>query len=233
LSKAFGGQNALNEINLKFVGPGLYCIIGPNGAGKSTLFNLLLGRYPPTSGRILLDGREITRMPLCKRAHIIGVKLQHPTVFPGLTVHENIWLAAYAQCRDTELAYRNVRELLARVRLSARVGDLAGDLSHGEEQWLELAVALAQNPPIILLDEPTAGMTRGETLQVAPVVQQLADRHIVIVVEHDMTFVDRLRAMVIVLHQGKVFAEGTINELRENEAVVDIYLGRRKRARDS
>jgi branched-chain amino acid transport system permease protein len=233
LSKAFGGQNALNEINLKFVGPGLYCIIGPNGAGKSTLFNLLLGRYPPTSGRILLDGREITRMPLCKRAHIIGVKLQHPTVFPGLTVHENIWLAAYAQCRDTELADRNVRELLARVRLSARVGDLAGDLSHGEQQWLELAVALAQNPPIILLDEPTAGMTRGETLQVAPVVQQLADRHLVIVVEHDMTFVDRLRAMVIVLHQGKVFAEGTINELRENEAVVDIYLGRRKRAGDS
>jgi ABC-type uncharacterized transport system ATPase subunit len=94
-------------------------------------------------------------------------------------------------------------------------------------------MVLAQNPPIILLDEPTAGMTRGETLQVAPVVQQLADRHIVIVVEHDMTFVDRLRAMVIVLHQGKVFAEGAINELRKNEAVVDIYLGRRTRAGDS
>jgi branched-chain amino acid transport system permease protein len=163
----------------------------------------------------------------------MGAKLQHPTVFPGLTVYENTWLAAYAQCRDTEVAGRKARRLLTRVHLSARAGDLAGDLSHGEQQWLELAIVLAQNPPIILLDEPTAGMTRGETLKVAPVVQQLADRHIVIVVEHDMTFVDRLRAMVIVLHQGKVFAEGAINELRKNEAVVDIYLGRRTRAGDS
>jgi branched-chain amino acid transport system permease protein len=233
LSKAFGGQNAVNEISLEFVGPGLFCIIGPNGAGKSTLFNLLLGRYSPTNGRILLDGRDITRMPLHKRARMIGVKLEHPTVFPGLTVHENTWLAAYAKCRDTEIADRQARGLLARVRLSARAGDLAGDLSHGEQQWLELAIALAQNPPIILLDEPTAGMTRGESLQVVPVVQQLADRHIVIVVEHDMTFVDRLKTPVVVFHQGKVFAQGTINELRENEAVIDIYLGRRQHVGDS
>jgi branched-chain amino acid transport system permease protein len=233
LTKAFGGQTAVNEISLEFVGPGLYCMIGPNGAGKSTLFNLLLGRYPPTNGRILLDGRDITRMPLYRRARMIGVKLQHPTVFPGLTVHENTWLAAYARCRDTELADCQALGFLARVGLSARAGDLAGNLSHGEQQWLELAVALAQNPPIILLDEPTAGMTRGETLQVVPVIQQLADRHIVIVVEHDMTFVDRLKALVIVLHQGKVFAEGAINELRENEAVMEIYLGRRKHVGDS
>lgn len=163
---------------------------------------------------------------------MIGVKLQHPTVFPGLAVRENTWLAAYAQCRDTELADRQARGLLERVRLSARAGDLAGDLSHGEQQWLELAIALAQNQPIILLDEPTAGMTRGETLQIVPVVQQLADRHIVIVVEHDMTFVDRLKSLVIVLHQGKVFAQGAINELRENEAVIDIYLGRSKHVGD-
>lgn len=232
LSKAFGGQTAVNEISLEFVGPRLYCIIGPNGAGKSTLFNLLLGRYRPTNGRILLDGQDITRMPLYRRARMIGVKLQHPTVFPGLTVHENTWLAAYAQCRDTEFADRQACGSLARVHLSARAGDLAGDLSHGEQQRVELAIPLAQNPPIILLDEPTAGMTRGETLQVVPVVQQLADRHIVIVVEHDMTFVDRLKALVIVLHQGKVFAEGAIHELRENEAVIDIYLGR-KRVGDS
>jgi branched-chain amino acid transport system permease protein len=232
LSKAFGGQKALSEISLQFIGPGLYCIIGPNGAGKSTLFNLLLGRYPPTTGRILLDGRDITRMPLYRRAHLIGAKQQNPTVFPGLTVHENTWLAAYAQRRDVELADCQARGLLGRVRLAAHAGDLAADLSHGEQQWLELAIALAQNPPIILLDEPTAGMTRGETLQVVPIVQRLADHHIVIVVEHDMTFVDRLKARVIVLHQGKVFAEGSINELRVNEAVTDIYLGRRKHVRD-
>jgi branched-chain amino acid transport system permease protein len=233
LSKAFGGQNAVNAVSLEFAGPGLYCIIGPNGAGKSTLFNLLLGRYRPTSGRILLDGRDITRMPLYRRAHMIGVKLQHPIVFPGLTVHENTWLAAYAKCRDTERADRRSRELLGQVRLSARAGDLAGELSHGEQQWLELALALVQNPPIILLDEPTAGMTRAETLQLVPVVQQLADRHIVIVVEHDMVFVERLQALVIVLDQGKVFAQGAIEELRKNEAVVDIYLGRRKHVGDS
>jgi branched-chain amino acid transport system permease protein len=218
---------------LEFVGPGLYCLIGPNGAGKSTFFNLLLGRHFPTHGRILLDGRDITRMPLYRRARMIGVKLQLPSVFPCLTVHENIWLAAYAACRDTELADRQALGLLPRVGLSARTGDIAADLSHGERQWLELAVALAQNPPIILLDEPTAGMTRAETLQIVPVIQQLADRHMVIVVEHDMTFVDRLKAQVIVLHQGKVFAEGAIDELRENERVIEIYLGRSKHAGDS
>jgi branched-chain amino acid transport system permease protein len=233
LTKAFGGHNAVNEISSEFVGPGLYCIIGPNGAGKSTFFNLLLGRYPPTNGRILLDGRDITRMPLYRRAHMMGVKLQHPTVFPGLTVHENTWLAAYAQRRDAERADRQARGLLARVRLSTRAGDLAGDLSHGEQQWLELTIALAQSPPIILLDEPTAGMTRGETLEIVPVVRQLANRHIVIVVEHDMTFVEQLKALVIVLHQGKVFAAGAIDELRRNEAVADIYLGRRKHVGDS
>jgi branched-chain amino acid transport system permease protein len=233
LSKAFGGQNALDEINLEFAGPGLYCIIGPNGAGKSTLFNLLLGRYPHTNGWILLDGRDITRMPLHKRAHSIGVKLQHPTGFPGLSVHENTWLAAYSRYRDAELANRRTGEMLAQVCLSARARDVAGDLSHGEQQWLELAITLARNPPIILLDEPTAGMTTGEALELAPVIQQLADRHIVIVVEHDMTFVDRLKSVVIVLHRGKVFAQGTIEELRTNGAVLDIYLGRSKHVGDS
>jgi branched-chain amino acid transport system permease protein len=233
LSKAFGGHNAIHEISLKLVGPGLYCIIGPNGAGKSTFFNLLLGRYPPTNGRILIDGLDITGMPLHRRARMIGVKLQLPTVFPGLSVYENTWLAAYAHCRDAGLAHRQAGRLLARVRLLSRAGDLASDLSHGEQQWLEFAIALAQNPPIILLDEPTAGMTRGETLQIVPAVQQLADRHMVIVVEHDMTFVDRLKALVIVLHQGKVFAQGAIDELRRNEAVVDIYLGRGKHVGDS
>jgi branched-chain amino acid transport system permease protein len=233
LSKSFGGHNAVHEISLEFLGPGLYCIIGPNGAGKSTFFNLLLGRCPPTDGRILLNGQDITGAPLHRRAHMIGVKLQLPTVFPGLSVHENIWLAAYARCRDAGLAHRQARGLLARVRLLTRAGDLAGDLSHGEQQWLELAIALAQNPPIILLDEPTAGMTRGETLQIVPVIQQLADRHMVIVVEHDMAFVDRLNALVLVLHQGKVFAQGSIEDVRRNEAVVDIYLGRRKHVGDS
>jgi branched-chain amino acid transport system permease protein len=233
LSKGFGGDNAVDEISLEFVGPGLYCIIGPNGAGKSTLFNLLLGRYPPTHGRILLDGRDITRMPPHKRAQMIGVKLQRPALFPGLTVRENAWLAVYAGCRNAELADRRARGLLEQVRLSARAGDLAGELSHGEQQWLELAIALAQDPPIILLDEPTGGMTRAERLQVVPMVQQLADRRIVIVVEHDMTFVDRLKALVIVLHQGKVFAQGAINELRKSDAVIDIYLGRSRHVGDS
>jgi len=226
LSKAFGGQNAVDDVSLAFTAPSLYCVIGPNGAGKSTLFNLLLGRYPPTSGGIVLDGRDITRMPVHSRAHMMSVKPQHPSIFPGLSVHENTWLAAYAQCRDRDAAESEARRVLARVRLAARAEHLAGDLSHGEQQWLQLAVALAQNVRIVLLDEPTAGMTRGETLQLVPVVQQLAERRIVIVVEHDMTFVDRLKARVIVLHRGKVFAEGAIDELRKNEAVVGIYLGR-------
>jgi branched-chain amino acid transport system permease protein len=204
--------------------------VGPNGAGKSTFFNLLVGRYAPTSGRILADGQDLGRIPLYRRAGIVGVKLQQPSVFPGLTVRENAWLAAYARSRDVVRADQDAHGLLDRLRLSGRANDLAGDLSHGEQQWLELSMVLARNPPIILLDEPTAGMTRGETLQVVPVVRQLAQLHIVIVVEHDMTFVEELKAPVVLLHQGKVFAEGSIEELRANEAVLDIYLGRSQRA---
>ena len=233
LSKTFGGQSAIDQISLKFPGPALYCIIGPNGAGKSTLFNLLVGRYPPTHGRIDFDGQDVTQMPPHRRAKMVGVKLQQPAVFPGLTVHENAWLAAYARCRDTTRAERRAQGLLERVHLSARGADLAADLSHGEQHWLELAIALAQDPPAILLDEPTAGMTSAERLIVVAMVQELADRHIVIVVEHDMAFVESLQAPLIVLHQGKVLAQGTIGELRGSEAVIDIYLGRGRHAGSS
>jgi branched-chain amino acid transport system permease protein len=226
LSKVFGGVVAVDGVSVGLDGPGLYSIVGPNGAGKSTFFNLLVGRYAPTSGRILADGQDLGRIPLYRRAGIVGVKLQQPSVFPGLTVRENAWLAAYARSRDVVRADQDAHGLLDRLRLSGRANDLAGDLSHGEQQWLELSMVLARNPPIILLDEPTAGMTRGETLQVVPVVRQLAQLHIVIVVEHDMTFVEELKAPVVLLHQGKVFAEGSIEELRANEAVLDIYLGR-------
>lgn len=227
LAKAFGGLQAVDGVSLHFDGPRLYSLIGPNGAGKSTFFNLLTGRYPPTRGQIVVNGQDISHWPAHKRARtIIGVKLQQPSVFRGLTVQENVWLAAYARYRNPRRAEEEATQLLERVALSARARDLAGDLSHGEQQWLEIAMVLALEPPIILLDEPTAGMTRGETLQIVPVVQQLAQRHTVIVVEHDMTFVDRLGAPVIVLHQGKVLAEGQMNELRRNESVLDIYLGR-------
>jgi branched-chain amino acid transport system permease protein len=234
LVKMFGGLRAVDSISLDFPAGQLHCLIGPNGAGKSTFFNLLVGRYRPTEGKILLEGRPITRLLPHQRAQRgIGIKLQVPSIYRELSVQENVWLAAFAKTSNTRQAEAAVDRVLARIGLVERADSPAGDLSHGEQQWLEIGMVVAASPEVILLDEPTAGMTHEETLRTVELVRGLAETATVVVVEHDMEFVQRLDAPVTVLHEGRILAQGRLSEIRLDERVLDVYLGRTFRATGS
>jgi len=231
LVKMFGGLKAVDSISLEFPAGELHCLIGPNGAGKSTFFNLLVGQYRPTRGTILLEGRPIARLLPHQRARRgIGIKLQVPSIYRELSVHENVWLAAFAKRSSTRLAEEAVDRILARIGLVGRADDRAGGLSHGEQQWLEIGMVVASSPEVILLDEPTAGMTHDETIRTVELVRSLAETATVVVVEHDMEFVQRLDAPVTVLHQGRILAQGRLADIRFDERVLDVYLGKTFRA---
>ena len=231
LRKSFGGVAALRDVTLAFPSKGLHCLIGPNGAGKSTFFGLLAGRFPPSDGRILLGGSEITRRRPDQRARSgIGIKLQIGSIYGELSCLENLWLAAYAAERSNAAAADHARSVLAWLRLERRADERAGILSHGEQQWLEIGMVLAAQPRVLLLDEPTAGMSREETARTAELVAALGQHLSVVVVEHDMEFVRQLDVPVTVFHQGEVFAQGSLAELRRDERILDIYLGRRHHA---
>ncbi|MGH6678397.1 MAG: ATP-binding cassette domain-containing protein, partial [Bradyrhizobium sp.] len=234
LSKRFGHVAAVNGLTLSFTQRGVNCVLGPNGAGKSSFFNLLAGRFAPSQGRILLRGIDITRMESNKRARNgLGIKLQVPCIYPGLTVRENLWLAAYAGVQDAEQADQRAADMADWMGLVSCFDVEAGILAHGQQQWLEIGMVLLTSPSVILLDEPTAGMTREETSRTAALTRELGEKASVIVVEHDMEFVRQLGVTSTVLHQGKVFALGQLDELRKNEAVLDIYLGRRRQHADA
>jgi branched-chain amino acid transport system permease protein len=234
LVKMFGGLKAVDAISLQFPAGGLNCLIGPNGAGKSTFFNLLVGRYRPTEGTIMLEGRPITRLLPHQRAQRgIGIKLQVPSIYRELSVRENVWLAAFAKTSSTPEAEAAVDRVLSRIGLVERSDDPAGDLSHGEQQWLEIGMVVASSPEVILLDEPTAGMTHEETIRTVELVRGLAETATVVVVEHDMEFVQRLDSPVTVLHEGRILAQGSLAEIRQDERVLDVYLGRTFRAAGS
>ena len=227
VSKRFGGVTALDDVTLAFAPRQPSCIIGPNGAGKSTLFGVLTGYHGVTAGTILLNGEDITRLGPHRRARLgLGIKMQVPSVYDALAAQENLWLAAYAASGDRDAAQRWAARILARLGL-CEVADLAvGALAHGQRQWLEIGMALATNPSVILLDEPTAGMTRDETERTERLIAQLARHATVVVVEHDMEFVRRLDAPISVLHMGGLFTQGTFEELSRDERVLNIYLGR-------
>jgi branched-chain amino acid transport system permease protein len=229
LSKRFGQVAAVNGLSLRFAQTGVNCVLGPNGAGKSSFFGLLAGRFSPTSGRILLRGVEITQMESYRRARNgLGIKLQVPSVYPGLTVRENLWLAAFAGAREVGEADQRTVDMADWMGLQRCFGALAGTLAHGQQQWLEIGMVLLTSPSVILLDEPTAGMTREETSRTAVLTRELGEKASVVVVEHDMDFVRQLGVTSTVFHQGRVFAHGRLEELRKNEKVLDIYLGRRR-----
>jgi branched-chain amino acid transport system permease protein len=227
LGKRFGGVRALDRVSAGFPGRGVQCLIGPNGAGKSTFFHLLSGRYRPSEGEVVLDGRRITTWRPDRRARAgLGIKLQVPSLYYELSTGENMWLAAYARTRNARRAEERAAEMLDWLGLSDRAAEPASVLSHGQQQWLEIGMVVATEPKVILLDEPTAGMSPEETQRTAQLVTTLAEHAAVIVVEHDMDFVRELDAPVMMFHEGSVFAHGTISELREDERVLDIYLGR-------
>jgi branched-chain amino acid transport system permease protein len=228
LAKHFGGVAAVTGVDLTFLPGTVACLIGPNGAGKSTLFNLLAGRYRPSAGSVRLGQRDITRARPDQRARLgIGIKLQVPSIYAELTVLENVWLAAYAAHRGVAAADRATLAALHRLDLFDLAHQAAGTLSHGRHQWLEICMVLARDPAVLLLDEPTAGMTQAEKDRTIELIRGLAGSATVIVVEHDMEFVRRLGAPVTVFHDGAVFAQGDIEQIRRDDRVLDIYLGRR------
>lgn len=227
--KRFGGIVPVNRVTRSFEPGRPYSLIGPNGAGKSSYLKTCVGIYGPDAGRIEMGGGDVTRKAIFARVRDgMGVKNQKPQVFGALTVHENLWIAAYATTRDSKAADQVSGKIMEMLGLPEQAAVQASALSHGQQQWLDIGMVLCLAPRVVFLDEPAAGMTNEETRELSVLVRTLARHMTVIVVEHDMDFVRTLDGHVTVLHQGEVFAEGDIDTLRANERVLDIYLGRRQ-----
>jgi urea transport system ATP-binding protein len=236
VSVSFDGFKALNSLSL-VIGPGeMRAIIGPNGAGKTTMMDVITGKTRPDDGDVLFDGKvDLTKMDEASIAELgIGRKFQKPTVFESHTVADNILLAMKGprSAFSSLFGWRNgvpasaLEPVLETVGLKDHRHRMAADLSHGQKQWLEIGMLLAQDPKLLLVDEPVAGMTDAETEATASLLTRIAKDHAVVVVEHDMHFVRALGCKVTCLHEGSVLAEGTIDAVSANERVVEVYLGR-------
>jgi branched-chain amino acid transport system ATP-binding protein len=235
LTRAYGSLIAVNGVDFSVREGELRSIIGPNGAGKTTFFRLISGEVPPTSGRIWFKDREVTGMPQHAIARLgVAKSYQITSIFPHLTVLENVRVAAQGSSRAFDFwrraeALTDVRaraeEMLATVGLAPKGYLLAAQLSHGEQRHLELAIALAANPILLLLDEPTAGMSPEETDETMVLIRTLAAGRTIVLVEHKMKLVMGISDRITVLHQGQVLADGTPEEIRANEAVQRTYLG--------
>ena len=234
---SFDGFHAINNLSL-VLGPGeMRAIIGPNGAGKTTMMDIITGKTKPDEGDVYFDGiHDLTLLDETQIATLgIGRKFQKPTVFESQSVWDNLLLSLNVDHRVRgTLFWRNTREQTERIgkvleiiRLTDSRHRLAGNLSHGQKQWLEIGMLLAQDPKLLLVDEPVAGMTDVETHQTAELLKEInRDHKTVVVVEHDMTFVRELGVKVTCLHEGTVLAEGTIDQVSTNDRVVEVYLGR-------
>ena len=235
VSVSFDGFKAVNELNLYIDKGELRVIIGPNGAGKTTVLDLICGRTRVSEGSIKFKNQEITGYKEQKIVQLgIGRKFQTPTIYQDLTVFENLELSlprgrnvvgALFWSRTDEIA-RRVTEVAEMIFLHDDLDRLAETLSHGQKQWLEIGMLLAQDPALLLVDEPVAGMTDSETAETAELLRRINETHSVLVVEHDMTFVRDLDVKVTVLHEGSVLAEGSLDQVSANERVVEVYLGR-------
>lgn len=226
LTKTFGGIRAVSDVSLKIYEGDIYCLIGPNGAGKSTIFKMIMGEYPPTAGKIIYFGKDITREKQWMRAHKgISIKMQIPGVFKELTVRDNIRIALLNHVKGKDID-KDIEKLLDLVKIGSLGDQLVKNLSHGQQQWTEMAMAMASDPKLLLLDEPVAGMGPEETERTADLVKEINKMGITILfIDHDMDFVRRIAEQVTVLHYGKIFAEGTMGEIENNEGVRQIYLG--------
>jgi ABC-type uncharacterized transport system ATPase subunit len=227
LRKYFGGLYAINGVDLVVEEGELRCLIGPNGAGKSTLFKLILGSYAPSEGRILFRGADITSLrPHLRVQRGMSIKFQVPGIFLELPVEQNLRIALQRVYRGAALD-RELDRLLDLIEVRHQREQPAGNLSHGQQQWLEIAMAVALRPAMLLLDEPTAGMSPEETFRTGELVKRLnASGMTIIVIEHDMAFVRQIAQRVTVLHFGQVFDEGSLERIISNEDVVRIYLGK-------
>jgi ABC-type uncharacterized transport system ATPase subunit len=227
VSKRFGGLIAVSDVDLSIDAGELHCLIGPNGAGKSTLFKLIVGLYPPTKGSIFFDSAEITNeRPYARVQRGMSMKMQAPSVFKELPVRQNIQIALQERLSGSERSAEGER-LLTLLNLAQDSGKLAGALSHGQQQWLEIGMALGLQPQLLLLDEPTAGMSPEETFRTGELIKSFnAEGMTVLVVEHDMAFVRQVAQRVTVLHLGRIFARGDLEAILQDEKVAEIYLGK-------
>mgnify|MGYP001158928181 FL=1 len=236
ISVSFDGFKALNNLSVELAAGELRAVIGPNGAGKSTMMDVMTGKTRPDQGIALFLGcHDLTLLDETQIANLgIGRKFQKPSVIETLTVWENLELAlagnrspwrAIVQILHPQ-DRRSMTEVASRVGLADALDQLGGALSHGQKQWLEIGMLLLQEPEVLLVDEPAAGMTDAETLKTAELLKSLAGEHTVIVVEHDMEFVEALGCKVTVLHEGHVLAEGSMSHVSSNDEVIDVYLGR-------
>jgi len=236
VSVSFDGFKALNDLSFSIDAGELRCVIGPNGAGKTTMMDVITGKTRPDAGTVFLgqtiDLTERTEYEIAR--HGIGRKFQKPSVFENHSVFENLELAmkgpkrvwdTLVHKRDSEQQDR-IGEMLKRIHLAARMHEPAGRLSHGQKQWLEIGMLLMQDPQILLLDEPAAGMSDEETARTAELFLSLEGKHSLVVVEHDMEFVASLARKVTVLHEGRVLAEGSMDKVQNDERVIEVYLGR-------
>ncbi|WP_029059352.1 urea ABC transporter ATP-binding protein UrtD [Stappia stellulata] len=236
VSVSFDGFKALNNLSFLIGRNEMRAIIGPNGAGKTTMMDVITGKTRPDEGELRFDGKiDLTAHDEAEIAGFgIGRKFQKPTVFENQSVRDNLMLALKALRgpfatlfhRDDDAERSRIDTLLATIRLTARRDDLAGDLSHGQKQWLEIGMLLAQDPELLLIDEPAAGMTDAETAATADLLREISKTHSVVVVEHDMAFVRALGVKVTVLHEGSVLAEGSLDHVSNDRRVIDVYLGR-------
>ncbi|MBN4083187.1 urea ABC transporter ATP-binding protein UrtD [bacterium AH-315-B06] len=234
VSVAFNGFHAVDGLNLNVAQGELRCIIGPNGAGKTTALDLICGKTKPTSGQITFEGKTLNNLEEHEIARAgIGRKFQVPSVFHELTVRDNLEVS-HSRSRSVMSnaflfgrgAEREGLEKLAEfVGLEDFLDTPAGHLSHGHTQWLEISLLLAQDPELILMDEPTAGMTVRETDQTVELFNRLKGKHTLIVVEHDMGFIKEIGDVISVMHQGKLLAEGTVGEIEQHPEVRSVYLG--------
>ncbi|MGN6059124.1 MAG: urea ABC transporter ATP-binding protein UrtD [Sphingomicrobium sp.] len=236
VSVSFDGFKALNNLSIMVHPNEMLAIIGPNGAGKTTMMDIITGKTRPDDGEVFFDGRtDLTKLDEAKIANLgIGRKFQKPTVFESHTVWDNLELAlkkprgVFATLGDVVANddIKRINDILETIRLSARKGELAAGLSHGQKQWLEIGMLLAQDPKLLLVDEPVAGMTDAETVETAKLLKDIARTRSVVVVEHDMSFVRELGTRVTCLAEGSVLAEGTLEQVSSNPVVIERYLGR-------
>ena len=237
LQVVFSGFKALKGVDLEVGDREIVTIIGPNGAGKSTFLDAIVGKSPVTSGNVYFQGKDITNKNPYDIARMgIGRKFQNPNVYNELSVFENILLALKGRqgilnsitAKLTKAKKDKIIDVLDRIGLLADAATTVSSLSHGQKQWVEIGMVIAQDPTVVLLDEPTAGMTPEETYATGEIIQTLAKDHTVVAIEHDMEFVKQIAERIVVLHQGAKLAEGTVQEIQNNSKVIEVYLGREK-----
>lgn len=231
LCMRFGGVVACDQVDFKLRSGELRCLIGANGAGKSTFFKCVTGMLNPTEGQIYMRDQETTGWPIYSVASLgVGIKTQVPSIMNGLSVSENIWLAARRHSQSTRITNKKTLNTIDRLDLGQIANSQAGQLSHGERQFVELGIVLVSDPWLIMLDEPAAGMSEEDVDRLTSVVKEMTQTAAVVVVEHDMQFIRSIASTVTVFHHGAVLMEDDVNVVMADPVVKDVYLGKRNKA---